>query len=87
MTGESFYCAPGPFTDILQDASEAVTGSRPVLSTHGGTSDGRFIQKYCPVAELGLINEMAHKVDEFAMVDDVRKLAAIYAHVISAYFK
>ena len=86
-TGEPFYCAPGPFTDILQDACEAVTGTRPVLSTHGGTSDGRFIQKYCPVAELGLINEMAHKVDEFAMVDDVHKLAAIYAHVISAYFK
>jgi succinyl-diaminopimelate desuccinylase len=85
-SGEAFYCEPGAFTDLLQAACAAVTGRKPVLSTSGGTSDGRFIQAYCPVAELGLLNDMAHKVDEFASVDDIRALAAIYANVIEGYF-
>ena len=34
------------------------------LSTGGGTSDARFIKNYCPVAELGLVGETMHKVDE-----------------------
>ena len=85
-SGEPFYCEPGAFTDLLQASCESVTGRKPVLSTSGGTSDGRFIQAYCPVAELGLLNDMAHKVDEFASVDDIRALAAIYAKVIDGYF-
>ena len=86
-TGEAFYSQPGPFTDLLRDAAESVTGRRPVLSTTGGTSDARHIHHHCPVAELGLVNTMAHKVDEYALVDDVRALARIYAAVLSQYFR
>jgi succinyl-diaminopimelate desuccinylase len=85
-TGEAFYCAPGPFTDLLAAACAEVTGRAPQLSTSGGTSDGRFICHYCPVAELGLLNDMAHKVDEAAPVEDIRALAAIYAEAIERYF-
>lgn len=85
-TGEAFYCDPGPFTDLVQDASEAITGRRPVLSTTGGTSDARFMHKACPVCELGLLNETAHKVDEFAPVEDIRTLARIYTKVLGDYF-
>ncbi len=41
-----------------------VTGVTPELSTTGGTSDARFIKDYCPVIEFGLMNGLAHKVDE-----------------------
>lgn len=85
-TGEAFYSPPGAFTDLLLAAVESVTGRKPALSTSGGTSDARFIHAYCPVAEFGVLNDMAHKVDEFTMVDDLRALAAIYAKVIEDYF-
>jgi succinyl-diaminopimelate desuccinylase len=86
-TGEAFYSQPGKFTDVLQAACEGVIGRKPVLSTTGGTSDARFIQAYCPVAELGLVNQMAHKVDEFVTVDELHALTRIYARVIADYFK
>jgi acetylornithine deacetylase/succinyl-diaminopimelate desuccinylase-like protein len=36
-----------------------------VLSTTGGTSDGRFIARICPqVVEFGPINASIHKIDE-----------------------
>ncbi len=85
-SGEAFYSAPGPFTDLLLGAVKEVIGRPSALSTSGGTSDARFIQAYCPVAELGVINDMAHKVDEWASVDDIRALSAIYAKVIEGYF-
>jgi succinyl-diaminopimelate desuccinylase len=85
-TGEAFYCDAGPFTDLVQNAAESVTGRRPVLSTTGGTSDARFMHKACPTCELGLLNETAHKVDEFAPVEDIRTLTRIYAKVLADYF-
>jgi succinyl-diaminopimelate desuccinylase len=53
-----------------------------VLSTHGGTSDGRFLNRWCPVVDFGLPNATMHKLDEAASVDDVRALARIYRRVI-----
>jgi succinyl-diaminopimelate desuccinylase len=87
VTGEAFYSPPGPFTDLLQGACAAATGRTPTLSTSGGTSDARFIQAYCPVAEFGLLNDMAHKVDESAPIAEIRALAAIYAAIIKGYFE
>jgi succinyl-diaminopimelate desuccinylase len=85
-SGEAFYSAPGMFTDLLQGAVKKVTGRAPDLSTTGGTSDARFIHKHCPVAELGLLNYPAHKVDESASVEDIEKLTRIYAMILSDYF-
>lgn len=85
-TGEAFFTQPSAFTDLILDAAHAVTGKRGGLSTSGGTSDARFIHAVCPVAELGLCNDTAHKVDEFIEVEDLRKLAQIYARLIADYF-
>lgn len=85
VTGEPFYTEPGPLTQITAAAVRA-HGANPVLSTSGGTSDARFIRKYCPVVELGLQNATAHMVDERVRVDDVRTLAAMYADVLRGYF-
>ena len=77
---------PGPFTDMLCGAVEAVTGTRPELSTTGGTSDARFIKNYCPVAEFGMISQTMHKVDERTGVDDIQKLSEIYEAILRGYF-
>ncbi|MGE0045254.1 MAG: succinyl-diaminopimelate desuccinylase [Hyphomonadaceae bacterium] len=81
-----FYTAPERFIRLVAAASEEVTGYAPELSTSGGTSDARFIKDVCPVAELGLQNATAHKVDEQVKVEDVRTLARIYAAILKRYF-
>ncbi|MEX2631917.1 MAG: succinyl-diaminopimelate desuccinylase, partial [Tistlia sp.] len=55
VSGESFLTPPGPLSELVAGAVEAVTGRRPELSTTGGTSDARFIKDHCPVAEFGLV--------------------------------
>ena len=87
VTGEAFFTPPGDFTAALQKAVKAETGTTAELSTGGGTSDARFIKDYCPVAELGLLNETSHKVDEQAPVGDIETLARIYHRLIVEYFK
>lgn len=82
----AFLTSPGPFVDLVADAVEAQTGRRPVLSTTGGTSDARFIQACCPVVEFGLVGQTMHAVDERTPVEDLERLAAIYAGVLAAYF-
>jgi succinyl-diaminopimelate desuccinylase len=86
-TGEAFITQAGPFTEILQDAVEMEVGRRPALSTGGGTSDARFITAYAPVAELGLVGQTMHKVDEHAPVTEIRALQAVYARVLKLYFE
>ncbi|MDI4666643.1 succinyl-diaminopimelate desuccinylase [Xanthobacter autotrophicus] len=83
---QSFLTAPGPFTDLVADAVEAVTGRRPEPSTSGGTSDARFIKDLCPVVEFGLVGRTMHKVDEATPVADVHALTAIYGRIIARYF-
>ena len=84
ISGEAFLTPPGPLYDLVGAAIEAETGAAPQLSTHGGTSDGRFLIKVCPVIDFGLPNATMHKLDEAAAVEDVRALARIYARVIEA---
>jgi len=86
ISGESFLTPPGPLSQIIQQAVKNVTGHMPELSTTGGTSDARFIKDFCPVAEFGLSNATAHKVDENASIDDIKALADVYDAVLEAYF-
>ncbi|MFQ5774031.1 MAG: succinyl-diaminopimelate desuccinylase [Kiloniellaceae bacterium] len=86
VSGESFLCPPGALSDLVCAAVERVTGRRPELGTSGGTSDARFIKDHCPVAELGLSNATAHKVDERVSIADLRALTAIYGAVLDGYF-
>jgi len=84
--GDCFLTSPGPFTALLGDAVSDITGVTPDYSTGGGTSDARFIKNYCPVAELGLVGESMHKVDEQVPVADIATLTRIYTRVIERYF-
>jgi succinyl-diaminopimelate desuccinylase len=86
VSGESFLCPPGPWSDLVSEAVASVTGKAPELGTTGGTSDARFIKDHCTVAELGLLNATAHKVDEHVPVADLEGLTAIYRAVLERYF-
>ena len=71
---------------LVAEAVADVTGRKPSLSTGGGTSDARFIKKYCPVAEFGIIGKTAHQIDEHVAVKDMVALTEIYKEVIKAFF-
>jgi succinyl-diaminopimelate desuccinylase len=86
VTGEAFYTGPGHLTDLIVAAVRAETGRTPLLTTGGGTSDARYIKDVCPVAELGVRNEMAHKVDENIPVDEIETLCRIYYRLLGSYF-
>ncbi|MDB5369644.1 MAG: dapE [Roseomonas sp.] len=83
-SGESFLTQPGDFVAALQAATKRATGVDPVLDTGGGTSDARFIARYCPVAELGAVGSTMHKADESTPVEELRALSRLYAAVIGA---
>src|SRR4051812_9703179 len=83
---DSFVTKPGAFTDLVVSAIEEVTGRKPDLNTGGGTSDARFITRYCPVIEFGLVGQTMHQIDERTPVADLEKLAKIYRGVLDRYF-
>jgi succinyl-diaminopimelate desuccinylase len=81
-----FVMKPGAFTDLVVSAIAEVTGRRPDLNTGGGTSDARFITRYCPVIEFGLVGQTMHQIDERTPVADLEKLSKIYRGVLERYF-
>jgi len=81
ISGEAFLTPPGPLYDVIVEAIEEETGTKPELSTSGGTSDGRFLIQLCPVVDFGLPNATMHKVGECAAVEDIRSLSRIYERI------
>ena len=64
LGGLPFLTTPGTLVDAVRGAIQAETGLDTVLSTTGGTSDGRFIAKICPqIIEFGPINASIHKIN------------------------
>ncbi len=85
LGGEPFLTKPGTLSEALSAAIRAETGLTPVLSTTGGTSDGRYIAKICPqVIEFGPVNETIHKIDENTRVADIEPLKNIYRRSLEA---
>ncbi len=83
LGGSPFLTRPGSLSQALGDAIEAECGIRPVLSTTGGTSDGRYIAPICEqVVEFGPINATIHKVDECVRVADITPLKNIYLRTL-----
>jgi succinyl-diaminopimelate desuccinylase len=81
-----FVIKPGAFTDLVVSAIAEVTGRKPDLNTGGGTSDARFITRYCPVIEFGLVGQTMHQIDERTPVADLEQLTKIYRGVLERYF-
>jgi succinyl-diaminopimelate desuccinylase len=83
VSGEPFYTPPGALSDAVGAAIQQVTGSRPKLSTGGGTSDGRFIAPLgAQVVELGVVNATIHKVNESVRVEEIDQLHRMYFNVL-----
>jgi succinyl-diaminopimelate desuccinylase len=83
VSGEPFYTAPGTLSDAVGTAIQQVTGTRPKLSTGGGTSDGRFIAPLgAQVVELGVVNATIHKVNESVRVEEIDQLHQMYFNVL-----
>ena len=71
--------AQGELIQAVKTATNKVMGYEPVLSTGGGTSDGRFIAPTgAQVIELGPLNATIHQVDERVSVTDLNQLTEIY---------
>ncbi len=86
LGGEPFLTPPGTLHAALAGAVKAEFGIEPVLSTTGGTSDGRFIARICPqVMEFGVRNDSAHKIDEWVEVEAIEPLAATYRRTIETF--
>jgi len=83
---ESFITKPGDWSEIVAGAVEDISGKRPAYTTTGGTSDARFIVKYCPVIECGSVNNSIHQIDENAKVSDLNDLTRIYEVILKRYF-
>ncbi len=86
VSGEAFISPPGKLSQLVSQSVSKITGRTPELSTTGGTSDARFIQRLCPVIEFGLVGQSMHMVDEHVAVADILALRAIYADMIQSYF-
>jgi succinyl-diaminopimelate desuccinylase len=85
ISGESFLTKPGPLVDRLQAAIGGACGRTPRLDTGGGTSDARFITRFCPVAEFGLVGATMHQVDERVPVSELHALTSAYRAVLAAF--
>lgn len=83
FNGQPFLTDSGKLVEATQQAIKHCTGRETVLSTAGGTSDGRFIAPTgAQVIELGPVNATIHKIDECVKIDDLDSLADIYQDIL-----
>ena len=81
ISGEAFLTG-GELGARLAVIVARVTGRTPALNTGGGTSDARFIARYAPVAEFGLVGATMHQADEHVAVADLLALTDVYAAML-----
>ena len=75
FNGQPFLTDTGALLEATQGAIAAVKGTPTVLSTAGGTSDGRFIAPTgAQVIELGPVNATIHKIDECVKMSELEQL-------------
>ena len=83
FNGQPFLTDSGELVKATQQAIKHCTGRETLLSTAGGTSDGRFIAPTgAQVIELGPVNATIHKIDECVKIDDLDTLADIYQDIL-----
>jgi len=82
-SGAPFLTAGGALLDAANAAVQEICGYAPILSTSGGTSDGRFIAPTgAQVIELGPLNATIHKVNECVNSADLDQLSLIYEGIL-----
>jgi len=86
VSGEAYCCDNERLKNLLSSAIKNITGLIPRFSTEGGTSDGRYMIKYCNVIEFGMQDKTIHQSNEKIKIDDLRKLEDIYFEFLNLYF-
>ena len=82
-SAEPFLTRGGRLLDAARSAVREVAGIDPVLSTTGGTSDGRFVAPTgAEVIELGPVNATIHQVDERVSSADLDRLSRMYEGIL-----
>ncbi|TKB02924.1 succinyl-diaminopimelate desuccinylase [Alteromonas portus] len=67
----------------VEKAIKGATGRYPVVSTSGGTSDGRFFaSEHTQVVEVGVPNTTIHQINEHIHVSDLLTLEDIYTDIL-----
>ena len=85
LSGKPFLTKSSDLIKFVSNSVEQIVGTKPTLSTAGGTSDGRFIAPTgAEVVELGPSNETIHKIDECVRLEDIDKLSEIYEKLLIA---
>jgi succinyl-diaminopimelate desuccinylase len=83
VSGEPFYTPAGALSDAVVAAIQTETGRKPVFSTSGGTSDGRFVATLgSQVVELGVSNASIHKVNESVDIAQIDALHRLYVGLL-----
>jgi succinyl-diaminopimelate desuccinylase len=83
LSGEPFLTQDGVLITSTSEAVNKIKGHRPLLSTGGGTSDGRFIAPSgIEVVEIGLCNETIHQINECTSLSDLGDLTLIYLDIM-----
>lgn len=87
---ESYYThhkSASCLLNLVEQVVHKVTGSYPLLSTSGGTSDGRFFaNSHTQVIECGVRNHTIHQVNEHVPVADLIKIEKIYSAILTEIF-
>jgi succinyl-diaminopimelate desuccinylase len=83
LSGNPFLTPAGALVDAARAAIAEVMGIAPLLSTAGGTSDGRFIAPTgAEVLEIGPVNATIHQVDECVGTEELDRLSSIYGRIL-----
>jgi succinyl-diaminopimelate desuccinylase len=87
FNGPPFITSEGPLLKAIMNAIFENIGLKPMFSTTGGTSDGRFIAPTgAHVVEFGPLNDSIHKVNEWVSAVDLELLHEIYETTLEKIF-
>ena len=87
LSGAPFLTPAGELVDAARTAIRSTIGVETLLSTSGGTSDGRFIAPTgAQVVELGPVNATIHQTNECVNVAELDKLTVIYEKILKQLF-
>jgi succinyl-diaminopimelate desuccinylase len=82
-SGKPFLTTPGLLLQTAQKVCQTITSVSPILSTSGGTSDGRFIATMgCELIELGPPNATIHQINECIKLTNLDELTTIYELIL-----
>lgn len=83
LYGQPFLTDEGELVTACRKSIKEKLGLDAKLSTHGGTSDGRFIALTgAQVVELGPVNESIHKADENVDLNAPAQLSEVYQGIL-----